>query len=126
MKRLTGRQALAAWPEEFAVAEPTDDHLQRLCALLDAIDRWVVQRWGDAGHDERLAAFADCRRDARRANQLVGTTLQRAKASRAASGQAASRRRKGRASDSERLQGRTPTDARASATEAPIEALAGS
>ncbi len=43
-RRLSGRQALAAWPERLAAArtEPSDEGLQRLCSLLDAIDHWVA------------------------------------------------------------------------------------
>lgn len=73
MKRLTGRAALAEWPSRFAVvqAEPTDSNLQRLCTLLDVIDRWIVQRWGTSGHADRLASLANCRAEARSANRLV-------------------------------------------------------
>lgn len=73
MKRLTGRAALAEWPGRLAAvqAEPTDSNLQRLCNLLDTIDRWIVQRWGTAGHVERLSALASFRAVARQANQLV-------------------------------------------------------
>jgi hypothetical protein len=72
-QRLTGRQARAAWPERLAAVteEPTDDHLQRLCSLVDAIDRWVVQRWGAAGHDDRMAELASRRSEARAANHQV-------------------------------------------------------
>ena len=72
-RRLTGKAALSAWPARLAAlrAEPTDDNLQRLCALLDGIDSWVVQRWDKRGHDDRLATLAQCRREAREANRLV-------------------------------------------------------
>ncbi|HSH58522.1 MAG TPA: hypothetical protein VK988_02560 [Acidimicrobiales bacterium] len=79
-KRLSGKQALAAWPERLAAVadEPTDDALQRLCTLLDAVDRWVVDRWQAAGHDERVATLAGCRNDAREANRLVSDALREA------------------------------------------------
>jgi hypothetical protein len=103
MKRLTGRQALATWPERLAAvnAEPTDDHLQRLCSLLDAIDRWVVQRWGTAGHDARLDELAARRREARAANRLVSEAT---KTKREAAGRA-NRATQGPATSSERLPG---------------------
>jgi hypothetical protein len=92
-KRLTGRQALATWPERLAAvtAEPTDENLQRLCTLLDDVDRWIVQRWGTAGHDDRRATLADLRREARQANRLVSTT---ARARQAAAGTANLARRR--------------------------------
>jgi hypothetical protein len=101
-KRLTGRQAIAAWPERLAAvnAEPTDENLQRLCGLLDAIDRWVVQRWGTAGHDDRRATLAAHRREAREANRHVAAT---ARARQAAAGTANLARR--------RQQRRRPTPA---------------
>jgi hypothetical protein len=100
-QRLTGRQALAVWPEHLAAvnAEPADDHLQRLCSLLAAIDRWVVQRWGAAGHDDRMADLAARRREARAANRLVSEA---AKTKREAAGRA-NRARQGPATSSERL-----------------------
>jgi hypothetical protein len=100
-KRLTGRQALAAWPDRLAAvnAEPTDDNLQRLCSLLDAIDRWVVQRWGTAGHGDRRATLAAHRREARAANRLVSEA---AKTKREAAGRA-NRAKQGPATSSERL-----------------------
>jgi hypothetical protein len=71
--RLTGRTAVAVWPERLGEVreEPTDANLQRLCVLLDAIDTWVVQRWDKAGHDERMATLVGCRHQAREANRLV-------------------------------------------------------
>jgi beta-phosphoglucomutase-like phosphatase (HAD superfamily) len=101
-KRLTGRQALAVWPERLAGvnAEPTDENLQRLCSLLDAIDRWVVQRWGTAGHDDRRTTLAAHRREAREANRYVSAT---ARARQAAAGTANLARR--------RQQRRRPTPA---------------
>jgi hypothetical protein len=100
-QRLTGRQALAIWPERLAgvEAEPADDHLQRLCTLLDAIDRWVVQRWGTAAHDERRDELAARRREARAANRLVAEA---AKTKREAAGRA-NRAKQGPATSSERL-----------------------
>ena len=72
-KRLTGRAAVAAWPERLAAmkAEPTDENLQRLCALLDVVDRWIVQRWATAGHNERLLELATMRGEAREAKRLA-------------------------------------------------------
>jgi hypothetical protein len=71
--RLTGRKALADWPDrlEEVTAEPSDDLLQRLCSLLDAIDRWIVDRWYEAGHAERLEQLTTCRREATEANRRV-------------------------------------------------------
>lgn len=85
-KRLTGPQALAAWPDRLANlrADPSDEALQRLCHLLDAVERWVVQRWGQTGHGERLASLTGCRSEALQANHLVSTTLRATKAARAA------------------------------------------
>ncbi len=73
MKRLTARAALDAWPERLAEVrvDPTDDNLQRLCCLIDAVDGWVVQRWGTAGHDERRAQLSAMRVEAREANRQV-------------------------------------------------------
>lgn len=72
-RRLTGKAALSAWPARLAAlkADPTDENLQRLCALLDGIDSWVVQRWDKPGHADRLATLTECRRQAREANRLV-------------------------------------------------------
>ncbi len=85
-RRLTGKAALSAWPARLATvkAEPTDENLQRLCALLDGIDSWVVQRWDKRGHDERLATLAECRRQAREANRLVSAALRKPSEARAA------------------------------------------
>jgi hypothetical protein len=73
-KRLTGRAALNAWPEhcQRCRTERTDESLQRLCGLLDALDHWVVQRWGQKGHQERREALTACRADARECNALEG------------------------------------------------------
>lgn len=75
-RRLTAKAAVTDWPELLAAvrAEADDDNLQRLCSLLDAVDRWVCQRWGTAGHDERRASLAAMRADAREANRLVSGT----------------------------------------------------
>lgn len=77
MKRLTGRAAIEAWPERLTEvqAEPTDENLQRLCSLLDAVDQWVVQRWEKPGHDDRMATFANMRAEAREANRLVSVSI---------------------------------------------------
>jgi hypothetical protein len=100
-KRLTGRQALAAWPERLAAvnAEPADENLQRLCGLLDAIDRWVVQRWNTAGHDDRMDELAARRREARAANRLVSEA---SKTKRETAGRA-NRAKQGPATSPERL-----------------------
>ncbi len=84
--RLSGRQALAAWPERLAAVrtEPSDEGLQRLCSLLDAIDRWVVERWGTASHENRMASLAGCRAEAREANGLVADVLRAKQAARGA------------------------------------------
>lgn len=73
--RLTGRAALDAWPGLSARcrAERSDESLQRLCSLLDALDRWIVQRWGQKGHQDRRAALRTCRADARECNAMVGS-----------------------------------------------------
>ncbi|HSH61277.1 MAG TPA: hypothetical protein VK988_16875 [Acidimicrobiales bacterium] len=78
--RLTGRTAIAAWPERLGEVrrEPTDENLQRLCHLLDAIDQWIVQRWDKPGHEERMAALTACRAEAREANRLVSGALREA------------------------------------------------
>ncbi|HSH59701.1 MAG TPA: hypothetical protein VK988_08705 [Acidimicrobiales bacterium] len=75
--RLTGRTAIAAWPERLAEVreEPTDENLQRLCHLLDIVDAWIVQRWDKPGHEERMAALIACRAEAREANRLVSGAL---------------------------------------------------
>ncbi len=106
-RRLSGRQALAAWPERLAAVrtEPSDEGLQRLCSLLDAIDRWVVERWDAPGHSDRLASLTGCRHEARQAAALVSATLRDAKATRAAKGGAARRPNEGPPSGSERLVG---------------------
>jgi hypothetical protein len=118
-KRLTGRQALAAWPERLAAvnAEPTDENLQRLCGLLDAIDRWVVQRWGTAGHDDRGATLAAHRREVREANRHVSATA-RARQAAACTANLASRRQQRRRPTPDGLEDRsgsttpqTPADA---------------
>ncbi len=85
-RRLSGRQALAAWPERLAAVrtEPSDEGLQRLCSLLDAIDRWVVERWGTASHQNRMASLAACRAEAREANGLVSGVLRAKQAARGA------------------------------------------
>ena len=74
-KRLTGRAAVTAWPERLAAmkAEPTDENLQRLCSLLDVVDRWIVQRWGTAGHGDRLVELALMRGEAREAKRVAST-----------------------------------------------------
>lgn len=84
-RRLTGKAALSAWPARLTAlkAEPTDENLQRLCALLDGVDYWVVQRWDKRGHDERLATLAECRRQAREANRLVPAALRQPSEARA-------------------------------------------
>jgi hypothetical protein len=71
--RLPGRQAFTAWPDRLAAvtAEPSDDLLQRLCSLLDAIDRWIADRWYEAGHAERLEQLTTCRREAAEAGRRV-------------------------------------------------------
>ncbi len=76
-KRLGGRVALDAWPERLAEvqSEPSDDALQRLCTLLDAVDHWVVERWAKRGHDDRMATFAKMRAEAREANRLVSVSI---------------------------------------------------
>jgi hypothetical protein len=76
MRRLTGRAAIGAWSERLAVvrAEPTDENLQRLCTLLDAVDAWVVRQWGEPGHDERRSTLAAMRAEAW-ANRLVSDAL---------------------------------------------------
>ncbi len=85
-RRLSGRQAFAAWPERLAAVrtEPSDEGLQRLCSLLDAIDRWVVERWGASGHEDRMASLAACRADAREADRLVSDVLRAKQAARGA------------------------------------------
>ncbi len=77
MKRLTGRGALDAWPERLAEvqAEPTDENLQRLCTLLDAVDQWIVQRWGKPGHADRMTTFAKMRAEAREVNRSVSLSI---------------------------------------------------
>ncbi len=71
--RLTGRTAVAAWPERLGEVreEPTDENLQRLCHLLDVVDGWIVQRWQMPGHGERRAILVSLRTEARQANGLV-------------------------------------------------------
>ncbi len=71
--RLTGRTAIAAWPERLGEVrrEPTDENLQRLCHLLDVVDGWIVQRWQTPGHEERRAILASLRTEALEANGLV-------------------------------------------------------
>jgi hypothetical protein len=85
-RRLSGRQALTAWPERLAdvKAEPSDEGLQRLCSLVDVIDRWVVERWDAPGHEDRMASLAACRADAREANRLVSDVLRAKQAARGA------------------------------------------
>ncbi len=65
-KRLTGRAALEAWPARLTEARlnPTDEALQRLCSLLDAVDAWVCRRWGQKGHQERRSALSQLRSEA--------------------------------------------------------------
>ena len=77
MKRLTGKAAIEAWPARLAEVrdEPSDENLQRLCALLDAVDQWVVQRWQKPGHDDRMTTFANMRAEAREANRLVSLSI---------------------------------------------------
>ncbi len=77
VRRLGGKAALDAWPARLAEvqAEPMDEHLQRLCSLLDAVDSWVLQRWGKPGHDDRMATFANMRAEAREANRLVSLSI---------------------------------------------------
>ncbi len=77
MKRLTGRAALDAWPERLAEVrtQPTEETLQHLCSLLDAVDHWVVQRWDKPGHEDRMAGFAKMRAEAREANRLVSVSI---------------------------------------------------
>ena len=77
MKRLTGRAAIEAWPERLAEVrtEPSDENLQRLCSLLDAVDQWIVQRWEKPGHEDRMATFANMRAEAREANRLVSVSI---------------------------------------------------
>ena len=77
MKRLTGRAAIDAWPERLAdvQADPTDDHLQRLCALLDVVDHWVVERWEKPSHEDRMTTLANMRAEARDANRSVSLSI---------------------------------------------------
>jgi hypothetical protein len=116
VKRLTGRQAIAAWPDRLAAveAEPTDENLQRLCSLLDAIDRWVVQRWGGVGHDARMAELAARRSEARAANHQVSTA---ARARQAAAGTAnlARRAQRGRTASPAGLRSRSGSSTPATA-----------
>lgn len=76
-KRLSGKAALDAWPERLAEvqSQPSDEALQRLCALLDAVDAWVVQRWDKPGHDDRMATFANMRAEAQEVNRLVSASI---------------------------------------------------
>ncbi len=71
--RLTGRTAIAAWPERLGEVreEPTDENLQRLCHLLDVVDGWIVKRWQTPDHEERRAILTSLRSEAREANGLV-------------------------------------------------------
>ncbi len=71
--RLTGRTAVAAWPERLDEVreEPTDENLQRLCHLLDVVDAWIVKRWQTPDHEERRGILASLRTEARQANGLV-------------------------------------------------------
>jgi hypothetical protein len=80
-RRPTGRQAVDQWSRRLdeVMDDPTDDRLQRLCGLLDAIDAWVVAGWGGRDHDERMAILSACRKDARAANRAVGRALRRSK-----------------------------------------------
>lgn len=56
------------WQQRLAAlqAEPTDDHLQLVCDLLDEADAEVCRRWNEAGHVERLAELRARRADVRR------------------------------------------------------------
>lgn len=86
-----GRAAVAAWPERLAAveADPTDENLQRLCNLLDAVDAWVVQGWET--HPARREILAELRVDARRANRLVAAAGAHSKAERTAKSHSARR-----------------------------------
>lgn len=82
-----GQKAVDAWPDRLAqtMSDPTDENLQSLCTLMDAIDAWVVQGWERRGHVERLDVLRRCRADAREANRAVTEAL---RASQAKSGTA--------------------------------------
>lgn len=86
-----GRAAVDAWPERLAAVktDPTDENLQRLCNLLDAVDAWVVLGWDS--HPKRREILAELRVDARRANRLVAEAGARSKAERTAKSRSARR-----------------------------------
>ncbi len=85
-KRLTGKAAQEAWPARLTEARlnPSDEALQRLCGLLDAIDAWVVRRWRSQGHQERREALAQARREAAEVNRAVSEAVRAGRAERGA------------------------------------------
>ena len=81
----TDRPKLADWPQRLAAvrAEPSDENLQRLVAIVDLADAALVRRWGRAGHDHRRSRLDTMRTEAADARVLVATASRAAKVDRA-------------------------------------------
>jgi hypothetical protein len=73
VKRPRDSAAVKAWPDALyqVTLHPTEENLDRLCNLLDAIDAWVVRAHGKPYYAERRRFLTECRKESWEANRRV-------------------------------------------------------
>jgi hypothetical protein len=96
VRRPRDSAAVKAWPDAVyqVTLHPTEENLDKLCNLLDAVDAWVVRAHGKPYYTERARFLSECLAQTREANRRV---TEAARERQAAAGRERIQRRRDRA-----------------------------